>query len=41
MFFDQNSGTPAHQDCYYLEFAAQLQFDSQWIALEDIDKSYR
>ena len=38
MFFDQNSGTPAHQDCYYLESLPIGNLTAAWIALEDIDK---
>ena len=36
MFFDQNTGTPAHQDCYYLESFPIGNLTAAWIALEDI-----
>jgi phytanoyl-CoA hydroxylase len=38
MFFDQNSGTPAHQDSYYLDSLPHGNLTGVWIALEDIDK---
>jgi len=38
MFFDQNAGTPAHQDCYYLDSLPVGNLTAAWIALEDIDK---
>ena len=38
MFFDQNVGTPAHQDCYYLESLPISNLTAAWIALEDIDE---
>src|SRR5210317_1972716 len=38
MFFDQNVGTPAHQDCYYLDSLPIGNLTGAWIALEDIDE---
>lgn len=38
MFFDQNAGTPAHQDCYYLDSLPIGNLTGAWIALEDIDE---
>jgi phytanoyl-CoA hydroxylase len=38
MFFDQNSGTPAHQDCYYLDSLPIGNMTAAWIALEDINE---
>jgi len=38
MFFDQNRGTPAHQDSYYLDSLPHGNLTAIWIALEDIDK---
>ena len=38
MLFDQNAGTPAHQDCYYLESLPIGNMTAAWIALEDIDE---
>ena len=38
MFFDQNIGTPAHQDSYYLDSLPHGNLTAVWIALEDIDK---
>lgn len=38
MFFDQNRGTPAHQDLYYLDSLPHGNLTAVWIALEDIDK---
>ena len=39
MFFDQNSGTPAHQDCYYLDSLPIGNLTAAWIALEDINEN--
>ena len=39
MFFDQNRGTPAHQDCYYLDSLPIGNLTAAWIALEDIKES--
>ena len=36
MLFDQNAGTPAHQDCYYLDSFPHGNMTAAWIALEDI-----
>jgi phytanoyl-CoA hydroxylase len=38
MFFDQNLGTPAHQNSYYLDSLPHGNLTAVWIALEDIDK---
>ena len=35
MLFDQNAGTPAHQDCY-LDSLPHGNMTAAWIALEDI-----
>lgn len=37
MLFDQNAGTPAHQDCYYLDSLPHGNMTAAWIALEDIN----
>lgn len=38
MFFDQNKGTPAHQDWYYLDSLPNGNLIGAWIALEDINE---
>lgn len=38
MFFDQNAGTPIHQDCYYLDSLPPRNLTAAWIALEDISE---
>jgi phytanoyl-CoA hydroxylase len=38
MFFDQNAGTPLHQDCYYLDTLPPRKITAAWIALEDINE---
>lgn len=37
MFFDQNAGTPAHQDSYYLDSMPSGHLTAAWIACEKID----
>lgn len=37
MFFDANTATPAHQDCYYLDSLPGGRLLGAWFALEDID----
>lgn len=37
MFFDQNAGTPAHQDSYYLDSLPSGHLTAAWIACEKID----
>jgi phytanoyl-CoA hydroxylase len=36
MYFDQNAGTPPHQDWYYLDALPNGGLTAAWIALEDI-----
>ena len=36
MLFDKNTGTPAHQDCYYLDSFPYGNMTAAWIALQDI-----
>lgn len=36
MFFDLNTATPAHQDCYYLDSLPNGHLLAGWFALEDI-----
>jgi phytanoyl-CoA hydroxylase len=38
MYFDQNAGTPIHQDCYYLDTLPPRKLTAAWIALEDINE---
>ena len=38
MLFDQNTGTPPHQDRYYLDSVPNGHGIATWIALEDIDE---
>jgi phytanoyl-CoA hydroxylase len=39
MFFDQNAGTPLHQDCYYLDTLPPRNLTAAFIALEDINEA--
>ena len=38
MYFDKNTGTPPHQDGYYLDTLPVGNLTAAWIALEDIDE---
>lgn len=38
MFFDLNTATPAHQDCYYLDSVPNGHLLAGWFALEDINE---